>query len=462
MQRTRNLTMLLVIGLTMPVTAESPRAFRYWKPINSSVDTQEEIIAFGLDSEVYAATRPGFPDLRVLNAQGQEVPYQLEPDVEYREETTRQLLETEIVSLREEGSAIEVHIRLPENSPSADGFLLETPQTDYERKIAVSGSSTGTDWKPLVTDHIIFDFSRYMDVHNREIPLPANEFREFKIVFGDVTDEQPLPFKELARFSRGDEEQKRVERTLIERRTFRIDRLRAWHNVTQQRVRRVKKTFYPAAGFESQENADDQLTILTVQTQREPLTSFTLQTTSRNFYRRATVEVPVVQGVRTEWRQIGSTVVSHFGFRSFHREQVKVDFSERRESTYRIVIHNEDNPPLDIQRIQPEGTAYRVVLLALPDQRYRLYYGAENVDSPQYEAATVLTALRKEDFQPVTATLAAQTENADFADRPGPSLKNLLNNWVFLGSVIVVMVVVLGWSLYRAGHHLEQLSDKTE
>jgi len=33
----------------------------------------------------------------------------------------------------------------------------------------------------------------------------------------------------------------------------------------------------------------------------------------------------------------------------------------------------------------------------------------------------------------------------------------VLNNWIFLGAAIVLMVVVLAWGLFRAGRHLEEM-----
>ena len=72
-------------------------------------------------------------DLRILDETDAEAPYQIEPDVEYREERIRHTGEVEIISLREEGNSIEVRVRLPKDSPDAEGFTFFTPQRDYER-----------------------------------------------------------------------------------------------------------------------------------------------------------------------------------------------------------------------------------------------------------------------------------------------------------------------------------------
>lgn len=451
------LTVCLILGSTMPAGAETLGRFRFWKPVDRGPSQDEEIIAGILDSDIYAATRAGLPDLRIGDQTEAEVPFQLEPDVEFREERTRQPFATEIVSLHEDGNAIEVRVRLPQDSPAADGFNFTTPQADYERKVQVFGSADGVDWKPLVADCVIFDYSRYMDVSNREIPLPANDLRQFKLVIGDVTDERESPYKELTRTFRGGQEDERIERTTVQRRAFRIDRIGAWHTVTQQRVRKARTTAYAVAGFETQEDPAKKQTLISIHTRREPLTRFTLATPSRNFSRRATVEIAVVQGVKTEWRVIGSATLSNFGFRNYHREQLQIEFPEHREAQYRLVIHNEDNPPLELTGVQAEGHVQRLVWLAQPAKGYRVFYGSESAEAPKYEAATVLAALRREEFQPVVVKLGAEAENADFGGEPGLAVRRWLNNWVFLGGVIGLMVVALGWSLFRAGRHLEQL-----
>jgi hypothetical protein len=447
----------LVFGSVWPATAQSPVRFRFSKALDRAAAQDDEIVAFCLDSDVYAATRAGFPDLRVFDEAGAEAPYQLELDVEFREERTRQDMAPKVVSLREDGNMIEVRLRLPENSPNAAGLNIVTPQRNYERKVQVFGSQDGADWTPLVPDGIIFDYSRYMDVSNREIALPANSFRQFKLSIGDVTDEKESPYKELTRTFRSGKVEQRVERTEIEKRTFRIDRIVAWHDVLRQRVRTIKTVAYPVAEFDSKEDAEKKLTILSVRTRREPISRFTLETPSRNFYRQAVVEVPVVKGVNREWRRIGEATLSNFRFRSHHREQLTIAFPEQREETYRIVLHNEDNPTLGITGVKAEGNIHRVVFLAEPSKAYRVVYGSETAEAPKYEAGAVLAALRREDFQPVEAQLGAQVANTEFGGEPGLAVRKLLNNWFFLGGVICLMVVVLGWSLFRAGRHLESL-----
>jgi Protein of unknown function (DUF3999) len=444
--------------LISAVQAQNPTAtaFRFWKPIDREVAQEEEIVAFTLDSEIYAVTRGGLPDLRVVDETQAEAPYLIESELEYRQELSRQPFHTNIVTLRPDGNAIEVHLRLPDKSPDADGFSFATPLRNYERKVRVSGSADGANWLPLVTDGIIFDYSQYMDVSSREITLPKNSFREFKITIEDVTDEKESPFKELTRSLKDAKEDQRVERTVIERRPFRIDRIGAWGVATRERVQQAKTVLYPVAGFDAKEVAEQKQTVVTVRTRREPITRFTLETPSRNFSRRAVVEVPVVHGVSTEWQPITEATIENFSFRNQNREQLTITIPERREEQFRIVIRNEDNPPLSVTGVQAEGTVQRVVFLAQPAKTYRLFYGSETAAEPKYEAVTVLTTLRQ-DNTPVMAKLGVQADNAQFGGEPSQTVRGLLNNWIFLGTALGLMVVVLGWCLFRAGRRLDSL-----
>lgn len=443
----------LVLVSVLFADGRMPVHFRYWKPIERAPAKDEEIVAFSLDSDIYASTRDGFPDIRIVDDAQSEAPYLIEAEVEHGQERSRQSVAMEIGSLRPNGNAVEVRLRLPANAPAAEGFSFTTPLTDYERKVRVSGSTDGANWTPLVTDGIIFDYSRYMDVSNREIALPKNSFREFKVTIEDVTDEKESPFKELTRTFRGAKEDRRIERTTVERRPFRIDRIDSWSVVTRDRIQRGKTAVYPVVRFEANDDAANKQTVITVLTRREPISRFMLETSSRNFSRPAAVEAPVVQGVNTQWHSLVESTIFNFSFRNQHREQLAIAFPDRREETLRIVIRNEDNPHLNVTGVKAAGSVQRVVFLAQPSRTYRVYYGSDTATTPKYEAATVLATLRQESA-PVSARLGTQTENAELGET-SHGLRDLFNNWIFLGVALCLMVVVLGWCLYRAGRRLE-------
>src|SRR5207248_1203416 len=110
------------------------------------------------------------------------------------------------------------------------------------------------------SDGLIFDYSRFMDVRNRDIILPANVFRRFKLEIEQVLDERESPFLELTRGARGGPKDERVEIARIERRPFRIDRINLWRTIEQESAPRPVQRSYPVEGFQVEEDAKEKAT----------------------------------------------------------------------------------------------------------------------------------------------------------------------------------------------------------
>jgi len=195
--------------------------------------------------------------------------------------------------------------------------------------------------------------------------------------------------------------------------------------------------------------------VIQVHTRREPLTRFTLETSSVNFSRRVTVQEPIVHGVSTDWADIGSATLSVFRFRAFAKEHLDVEFPERRLEEYRIVIDNGANTPVAVTGIKAFGNAYEALFLAKANATYRVYYHAESAETPALDTAAIDAVLGK-DFHPVTATLGRQTENSDFNTRSNPRVKTIMDNPFVLGGVIGLMIIVLGLLLVRASRHIAE------
>src|SRR5207248_2737734 len=65
---TARLAVMFCLGLSVSATAaDGEPPFRYRKDLDRGAATDEEILGVPLDSDIYAATRDGFPDLRVVD-----------------------------------------------------------------------------------------------------------------------------------------------------------------------------------------------------------------------------------------------------------------------------------------------------------------------------------------------------------------------------------------------------------
>jgi len=441
-----------VLLLAQSVAAETEH-FRFSRPIAWQDKGQQELLTVPLDSRVYAATRDDFADLRLVDRNGTETPYLLEKAAETRTETTRLNCDSQLQALKKNNKTIEIYLRLKKNEPNADGLTVITPLADFEHRVQVFGSDDGKRWSSLVKDAEIFDYSSYMPIANRDIPLPVNAYRQFKLVVEEATSTREAELKELTRTLHGGEEVARSERIDLHRIPLQIERIQFWRNRSEVLPETDKRFDYPAAEYKITEDKEKQTTLIDVTTLREPLTGFTLYTSSDNFTRPAAVQIPVRQGIGTSMHTVGSALLESLHFRDIQREQSAVSFPEQRQKSYRIVLSNQDNPPLAITGITGTGPGYHLIFLPAPGQIYLLRYGLEKAKRPAYDTASIRELLRR-GYKSTLAELGPESAEASV---PEPlDLAKLLNSKWFLGMAVALMVAVLAWVLVRAGKRIEQ------
>ncbi len=456
MKQLMHFIFIICVLITRTSSAADPQ-FRFSKDIDRKAAPGEELLAAVLDRDVYAATRDGYADLRIHDEGGGEVPYLLEQASQRQTERVREGCPSEVVSLRDVNvKYLEIIVKLRDKAPGAGGLTVVTPLTNYEHRLKVFGSRDDHDWLPLVADGLIFDYTRYMDVRNSDVSLPANDCRAFKLEIEQVLDQRESPFLELAKGSQEGRKEQRIEVSQIERRPFRIDRINLWRTVERESALKPRQTDYAIEAFQIEQDVQEKVTRINVWSRRAPLTGFTLETPSRNFSRVVKVLVPITEGVRTDWQEVGHGTVHRFQLRGFHKEDLLVRFAERRGEEYQIVIENADNPPLDITSVQAEGNLYRLVFLAAEGRRYRLDYGSDTAGLPRYDTAAVLASLGP-GYQPIEVGMGNQV--ADPGYRNGTSLGKLLSSSIVLFLALAVMIIVLGWVLLRAGKQIKKLSD---
>jgi hypothetical protein len=452
-------TVALAISLSAAAhcLAAQPGDFRFHKDIACGEAGMESIVGVVLDPDVYADTRDGFPDLRIFDAAGRETPFVIETATESRTHTVRAGCPALAPSLKERPEGLEIVVPLEKDSPAADGLVIVTPLTNFERRVRVFGSQDGKEWKPLVADGLVFDYSRYMDVNNREIRLPKNDCRQLKIVISGIDDTTESPLRELTRKYQGGNESERVERMTLERRPFRIDRIELWSEKTETLAQHQKQVEYPVKLGRIEQDTDEKATVVYVAARREPLTALTLETKSRNFSRPIVVQTPTKRGGQARWTDVAHGHISLLRFGQFRREALSVSFPEQRQSEYRIVIRNEDSPPVEVSGVKSRGNEYRAIFLAEKDQSYRLDYDSDNVESPRYDAAAVLAPLQSQGVRPSVGKLGKQVANTTNPEPPTASARRLLNDPLFMGGVIVVLVAVLAWALFRATRRINDI-----
>ena len=448
-------TIILATACTLARAAEP--GFRYTRPIELPTLEAEELLAATFDSDVYSATRDGFPDLRTHAAAG-DVAYVIRKATTTRSETVRNYYSARDPQVHPlDNDSLEIIVHLGDNDPQPQGVRIVTPLRNFEQRVRISSSADGKDWQQLGEDAVLFDYSQFMDARSDNFALPATTNRYFRIVIDNVTQELESQLMELTRRLRGDTEAHRDERLVIERRPFRIDRIEFWHDAVQEHFTGDLKVSYPVGGFQVETNPEDQQTTIHVDSRREPLTSLKLVTSSHNFSRHAQVQVERSRGVERTWQSIGDANLSRLDFRNLKREDLTITFPESRETAYRIVIENRGSPPLEVTGVEAQGDQYQAIFLSsATDRPLELLYGSQSAQPPDYDTAAITASLAA-DYQPVAVTLGKQVEHPGGGESPPLATSRLINDPRILGGIAVILVAALAWGLFHAGRRLDGL-----
>jgi hypothetical protein len=426
--------------------------------------TGEELVAVLLDSDIYARSQASYSDLRLIDAHtDDEVPYLLRRAQTKRSRKVKQVWNPEDLAIKPlDNGGLEIRFRSDpkKHRRAPQGIRFVSPLVNFEHHVRVEVSDDGNEWRTVVEDGLIFDYSQFMDVRNFAIePLDLDDKPEFyRLTIADVTQEQQSQLMELTRSLNGDDETSRTERIAINRQPFRIDRIELWIDEIRNDVPADREEAYPLEIDRTEQDVETKQTFVYLKSRREPLTEIAIETPARNFSRRTSVEMAVDHAGQTTWRPLASENLARIDFRTLKRESLTLSIPETRTTEYRMVIDNGDNPPLEVTKATGNGHVYEVVFLAAADKKYELTYGNDKTTAANYDTAVIVASLQ-EGFTPLTASLGAESLVEPAPEPPAPFFKRLLNNTWAMTSVIGVLVLVLAATLYRATRHLEEFQE---
>ena len=419
-------------------------------------DKQIALVAVTLPDDVFAAARQDFADVRIVDAQGREVPRIIRRTASQKDITVRQyqtLYPGATVKLipHPEGE-LEVVVTVPENHPPIEGLRIGTPLTNFEQSARVFTGEDGAEWQPLVEEAVLCDYSQWMNVRNLEITFPRPASRHLRIVFAEPSLEKAREWRDVVRRLRDGNEVERTEGTRVERVPFRVDSIESWHDVVQAGKTEPLQREASPEEFRVESDRSRKTTVVTVKMGRRPMVGLIVETEDRNFRRSIKVEVPDERAAGRGWRAVAEGSLVRVRLPGYRREDLTITFPEQRAEEYRLIIHDGDNEPLEITEIRGISHIYQAIFLiegaSKPDRMYRLCYGDELADPPEYDVAAVQAALSQR-LAPAEAEVGP-AEELPVARNPLRRLTKSADRAAVLIVLVLILAAGMGWSLYRA------------
>jgi len=397
---------LLLLAAYSAAADFSQRDWRYVKNITLPSGLQSgELVELLPDRELFAGAAPGLADLRIIADEDEETPYKLELSKPARERTSFP------VSLRDKG-----YIAGSYNVFTADlgqpGILhneieIKISSTNFRRIATVEASNDEATWMKIA-EQTVYDFT----VKERGFTT-----RDTRVRYPDSTA--------------------RYLRVKI------IDDGEGSLEITGATVFFVKETPareipWPASILDISRDADQRTTSVEIDlgTPGLPTYRLAISTPDANFYREVTLQSSTD---RENWATIMPRAnIYAYDTPKFVGSSLSITYPEATNRYLRLVIHDEDSPPLTVQEVNLWGLWRRVVFAANPERSYNLYYGNTKTQRPSYDIERVFPYLVTEELPEVK--LGPQAANPSFEEEKQPVSERF--PWLFPVVVAVAVVIV--------------------
>lgn len=430
---------------------------------------KDPMVSLPLDREIYSASSHRLSDLRIVDDREIEIPFVRRTLVSDTTKTIHRydaIDKPKVQLLENNAIAIEFDIDPETHKRPIKGFNLNTELTNFERTITLEHRNKDTDeWKIVLKDFLIYDYSQFVDARNTSIPLPEGQSPLigglFRIHIQQAIQEQESRWMTLRRTLKEDKEVGREETLEINRQPFRIERLTFWQDDEVIDHSQPQLQDIPLSNTAIRNDKDTRSTWIDFQSSGEPLTEVTLAARDNNFSRtcRLISLDDASSGNSNPGNTIASTNLSRISISGLEHQQLKLSSPESRNFRYRFIIENGDNPPLEDLTLSAKGPVEQLIFLAIPGRKYRLSYGVTDRETPNYDTIAIQTALTAK-IQPVAATLGKAEGFVPQAKEvpPTPWYENI---WLAAG-VITALIVVLLITILNASKRLSALPNPND
>ena len=373
-------------------------AFRYTRPLEAPSGP----VTFEPDARMYGHARVGFPDLRVVDAAGSQVPWRWAP----MPAAVASQPVAVVARGRHDGSVTVVLDRGAVH-PVIDRVELEIPDATFVGRVVVSGSTSGAEGTyARLSETPIYAVHGAVDARSTTAVFPATDYRYLLVRATDVSA------------------------------------------ITGARVaREPSETPLEPVASTSRRREQGQATVVRLDLgfSKVPVDAVRIDSTTPSYVRAVRIEG---SNDGRSFVALGEGRVARFsGVTLTH---VPVDAQQR---FLRVTIENGDDVPLEGLQVAAESRARPLLVSAGYSPPYRLLYGATTVPAPAYDFAQLPAAATGVDHaaagilgaETVNDTYEAPSDTRTFFDR---------NGWV-------VQVLLVGGALVAAVAGLLALRRRT-
>ncbi len=419
-------TLLLLFQATAPL----PAPWEHWlysRSIELPPAEAAHLVSVTVPVEIYGHAQSQQADLRVIDDNGQEVPYVLyaKQRVEQRQWRNAKLEDLGYVAAGQYTHAI---VDVGENPEPHNSIVLDSPETNFFAWVEVAASDDHRTWRVLRDRAPIYRFRQDTLEGNQVVTYPESRARYL-----------------------------RLHISLQEDKPFQLDGCR----VTQEVIEEAERVALPVSGVaDASAPAQQSWWRFDLGARDVPVSEARFETSSAPFHRAVQVSA---SNDGKEWWLVGSGEIYRLKTLSktlslpaqaggaeglsktdqqpapqlAGQEVLRVEFSEVLTRHLRVAVFNRNDPPLEGLTVAVYGTPRHVVFNQQPGRRYRLLYGNVMAKRPEYELARLVNSKQME--AAAAGGLGAEESNPNWSDPRPWTEKHPWVLWAALGLAVVVL-----------------------
>lgn len=384
--------------------------WRYVKAVTTSLSIDgENLIKVVLDAEVYRGSSAGLSDLRVVGEDAAEVPFKITESPQPRP------LNPKMRDLgRVPGQNTVFTLDLGSSGTLHNEVEFQTSDTNFRRDATVEVSDDGVTFT-WAAESEVYDFTvgeQDFVARNTRVRYPDSTARYLRVKIDDG-DDDPLEV--------------------------------AWANLSFVGQTLTQESIWPTKATVISQDLERRATLVELDLGGSgiPSSRISLQVPKVNFYRRVDLEAKNDLGDREEWQSIPTSGdIYAYETPKFVGKMLDVTYSEVPFRYLRLVIHNGDDQPVSLERVEVRGLQRSIVFRAFPGRTYSLYYGNPDAQPPLYDFGRTLSYSDQREY--TQAELRPQTDNPHFLKEKPPVSERF--PWL-LPSVVTLSAVLIGLML---------------